>query len=205
MKNIREFKERREFDSYMLDNIKKYIGSGGEGDVYLNASGEVLKCMKLSSEPRYYSSSQDIIMEDDMPLESFMFPKELFILNDQIIGYKSNYFQGNIIKNNSDSFIDPDTLIKARNRMIKDIEVLTSKGYYLFELPRNLLFNNERLCAIDTLDYRRIENVSLEINTDILDYALALELGDYDESTSIDPHDNFDVVIQKIKTKNKES
>ncbi len=67
------------------------------------------------------------------------------------------------------------------------------------ELGRNVLFNNKKLCAIDTLDYQKTRNVTLEANKGALDYALALELKDMEDGSYIEPDDAFDIVLQKLR------
>lgn len=202
MKNIKTFNTTEEFERFFSNIRKKFIASGGEGEVYLTSNNEVIKYMKESFDPKFLSESKDIIMADDIKLDSFIFPKELYVIDDQIVGYKEDYFKGNIIKFNGGNIknINVDALERARFRMIKDIEILTFQGYYLLELPRNILFDNKKLCAIDTLDYRKTKHVSLEANISALDYALASELKDV-KNSFIDSNDSFEIVLQKLRTK----
>lgn len=208
MKNIKEFKSGTDLDLYINSKKKKFIQSGTEGEVYTTKDNNIIKYMKESYRPKYLSESKDIIMSSDLQLDSFIFPDELFVIGDQIVGYTSNYFEGNILKfPNSrvdhEEELNLDALIEARFKMIEDIKELTELGYYLVELPHNILFNNEKLCAIDTLDYRK-SNMSdlLQKNIHNLDYALAFELCDHTEDNSISLGDSFDTVIQKIKRRN---
>ena len=68
--------------------------------------------------------------------------------------------------------VDIDSLVKARKRFIEDAKVMADNKYYLFELLNNLVFDNKRLVAIDTLDYKKDNNVTLKDNISSLDYAL---------------------------------
>lgn len=208
MKSIKEFKSSNDFDLYMKNNKRKFIESGTEGEVYLTDNDYVIKYMKDSYDPKYLSESKDIIMSSDLQLDSFIFPDELFVIGDQVVGYKAKHFKGNILKFPNSSVekeedLNLDRLIESRDKMLEDIKVLTDMGYYLFELPRNILFNNKKLCAIDTLDYRKdTSDELLKKNLKLFDYALALELCDHTEDNSISLGDDFDTVIQKIKRRN---
>ena len=208
MKNIKEFKSSTDFDLYMKNNKRKFIASGTEGETYISSDGNLIKYMKDSFSPKYISECPNIIMSSDLQLDSFIFPDELFMIGDQIVGYKSKLFEGNILKFpnsrvDSEEELNIEALIEARFKMMEDIKELTNMGYYLFELPRNILFNNEKLCAIDTLDYRKDSSDELlKKNLKLLDYALTLELCDHTEDNSIALGDSFDTVIQKIKRRN---
>ena len=203
MKKVKEFDSYLDFEFFFGDIKKKFIGSGGEGEVYETDNNEIVKYMKDSYEPKYLSESKDIIMADDIELDSFIFPKELYVVNDQIVGYREDYFKGNVIHFNGGNIkdINIDALERARFRMIKDIEVITFKGYKLEELGRNILFNNKKLCAIDTLDYVKTRNASLEGNVRALDRALALELKSVGGGEFIEQDDSFTMVLRKLRSK----
>ena len=103
MKNIKEFKSGTELESYINSKKKKFIQSGTEGEVYTTKDNNIIKYMKESYRPKYLSESKDIIMSSDLQLDSFIFPDELFVIGDQIVGYTSNYFEGNISNSRVDS------------------------------------------------------------------------------------------------------
>lgn len=205
MKNIKEFKSGTDLDLYINSKKKKFIQSGTEGEVYTTKDNNIIKYMKESYRPKYLSESKDIIMSSDIKLDSFIFPDELFVIDDQIVGYISDYFEGNILrfpnsKVEKEEELNLEALIEARYKMIEDIKELTDMGYYLFDLPMNILFDNKKLCAIDTLDYRKdLSSDLLKKNLKFLDYALAFELCNHTEDNNISLGDDFDTVIQKIK------
>ena len=203
MKNIKEFKSIEEFNKYANKVRKIYMNTIGEGPIYITKDNEVLKDVSNIPYPMYLSKKQDIIMDSDYNLDSFMFPTELYIYKDMIIGYTSKYFRGDIFEEFFGD-INIDALIRAREKMIEDIKVLTNDGYYLYDLAFNTLFNNKKLCAIDTLDYYRKENVTLKENLDILDYGLVSRLRDHGLCRkNIKDGEEFEKVITKIKKKSR--
>ena len=174
MKNIREFKTEKEVMMFIKENVIKKIASGYEGTAYLTKEGNVIKSMLYSDIPKKYND--DIIMSDDIKLDSFIFPNELFILNDIVVGYSEDYFKNNIFTFKGMDYIDIDKLSLARNKMIEDTKVLTDNGYYLYDIPGNILFDNNRLVAIDTLDYKKDNTITLNKNIEIIDYAILMLL-----------------------------
>ena len=200
MKNIKEFKTIQAFDKYIEDNKVKVIGSGIEGEVYLTKSNEALKDMQDTLDQKHYTNNSDIIMKTDLELASFLFPKELYLISSRILGYKCDYYKGNIIRNRDGKIedIDIDALLEARERFIEDLRILTKEGYQLYDVAGNLLFDNKTLVAIDTLDYKR-RRTNLDKNIKALDNGLARELKLHDPSTNIGIFDTFQETIQKIK------
>lgn len=192
-----EFKNTKEFNTYINDDKSSILGSGVEGTVYLTKSNETIK--DIQDNPKIIDYT-DIIMSTDLDLSSFLFPKELFIIGDKIVGYKTNYFPNNIIKKRNGKIedIDIDALLEAREKFIKDLKVLTEAGYYLYDTAGNILFDNKSLVAIDTLNYKK-KTVPLRRNINFLDTALVCELGKHDESTNIFALDDFNTAIEKIK------
>lgn len=203
MKNIREFKLLEEFNEYVNSNIKYSIGNSSEGSVYLTKNDNVLKDISNIYYPMYLEKNKDVIMSDDLKLDSFIFPDELYVFEDKIIGYIAEYFKCDIFENFI-SDIDVDALVSARKKFIEDMKVLTDKGYFLFDMGFNTLFDNHKLCAIDTLDYYKKDGVTLEENLNMLDYALITRLRDHNvcnRNTNSDA--DFDTVIAKIKKKSR--
>lgn len=199
MKNIREFKTSEEFDKYILENTISEKDSGSEGEIYLTKNKEIIKSMIDSYSYKTTDNIKDIIMADELKLDSFIFPKELYVLDDQIVGYREDYFPGDVF-NDMYSFDEPnlDKLIEARKKFIEDAKAITDYGYLLFELPRNILFDNNRLVAIDTLDYQKKNNVSLRENLDTVDYSILLALDNLYMDSGVDVDGSFEQEIKKV-------
>jgi hypothetical protein len=192
-----EFKNTNEFNTYINDNKSSILGHGVEGTVYLTKSNETIKDIQENPKIIDYTN---VIMSTDLDLSSFLFPTELFLIGNKIVGYKSNYFPNNIIKKRNGKIedIDIDALLEAREKFIKDLKVLTESGYYLYDTAGNILFDNKSLVAIDTLNYKK-KNVPLRRNISALDNALVCELKNHDSNSGIDVFDTFSTAIQKIK------
>jgi hypothetical protein len=137
-------------------------------------------------------------MEPDVKLDSFLFPKELYVIGKDIHGYKTDYFP-NIFKM-GDGYIrdiDIDALIRAGHKMISDIEVLTKMNYILYDLPYNVLFDGKVLKAIDTLGYYKEPNETLHKNTILLRDALIYALTMHDGWISDKEEKHFKRVLTK--------
>lgn len=202
MNKVVKFDNKKQYLEFVKSQITKKLGEGTEGRVYLTNNNDAIKVMLSSFDPKFYDNCPNIIMEKDMKLDSFIFPQEIYTLNGLIAGYKQRAFLGNIFDDLSlIDKLDVEQLIKARKKIIEDMKVLTDYGYRLYNMPRNILFNNDKLVAIDTLDYEKKLGVTLKENIKILDYSLLIEMADV--FPNIIGVETFDEVIDKIYTYNK--
>lgn len=173
---IKYFNNNAEVKAYIKNLAVKNVGKGTEGQVWLTRDNDTIKYAVKEFRQTY---KPEMLTEDDMPLESFMFPTEIFVENGFVAGYRAKYFKGDIFNRmdtKTGSIINLEKLAKAREKMIKDIEVLTKAKYKIEDIENNLLFDGERLAAIDTLDYPRISNIELYENIELLDYAIMTRL-----------------------------
>ena len=198
MDNIKEFGNYKQFLKYINKEKGAFINEGSEGEIYHSKDGQIIKIMQDLLGNGYKEYNKDMLLESNLKLDSYIFPNEMYLLDGKILGYKEKYFNGDLFNIYPKKDINIDNLIKAREKFIEDTKILTDFGYKLFELPRNIMFNNKRLVAIDTLDYIKKE-ITLKENIEILDYALLTELHDiYKELDNSKP---FDEEIEKIYTK----
>lgn len=184
MSNLKLFTSTMEVNSYFEKMHLMQIGNGVEGEAYLDDNNSVYKRIK----PNYYVTYEPSIITTSMfNLESFIFPDELFVLNRDIVGYKTRFFKGDVlcdINRKETATIDLNKLLLARKKMIKDLKVLTKAGYALDDTYGNVLFNGEQLAAIDTLSYYQDSSVTLMDNIAKIDKALDFKLYKIDPTTA---------------------
>ena len=199
MKNIKVFNSIEDFNEYLNNNSKFILNNFGCSNIHMTKDNEILKDMSNFNYPLKLLNENDIIMDGDYDLESFIFPNELYIFEDNILGYKSKYFNNDIMEDNL-RYINIEALLKARKRIIKDIKVLSNEGYYLWGLALNTLFDNEKLCAISTVNYCKALSVKLKHNIDMLDTGLIMRLKDHNMiSENADDYDLHKAISKVIK------
>lgn len=203
MQKIINFKTTDEFRKYVDLVSLKEIGSGSEGYAYLTKDKKVIKSY-LDGYDNVERDYKKIITSDDFKLNSFIFPDKLYLVDDKIVGYISKYFSNDIFNNDYiDKKINLNKIAYAREKMLDDIATLNYNKIYLFELCFNLLFDGKKMVAIDTLDYYKDLNISLDKliieNTKTLDYAITTVLSCILDIKEISTEISFDEYRKELK------
>ena len=191
MERYKYFKNGNEYEDYLSDACVKKIGSGREGIAYLTKDNDVVKriigdCFLDDCDNKdIYKKDRKIIMAQDYDVNTYLFPKQLLMIDDLIVGYVTDYFPNNIIKcrspyNGDIKDIDADRLLAAYYEMVEDTKKISEDNVLVYDLTCNLLFNNEKLAAIDTLNYYVSDKSTLKENLETLSYALLCELHYHD-------------------------
>ena len=194
MGKIIEYKSIEDYQEYVKSVYKSFIGIGSEGEIYQTKDDDAIKLyfnLKKIYEPGKY------IMADDIKLDSFIFPKKLYICNGMVCGIRMDYFKNNLFKYDNIDDINLDNLIIAREKFIEDIKVISKEGYHLDDLPSNILYDNKVIKAIDTLNYEKSEDPEFD-NIHLADiailWALRFSSGEY-----LDLKDGVNKNIEKLK------
>ena len=149
------------FQNYIRKIAKAEVGKGTEGKIWLTRDNDTVKY----TIPRFRKPySTYMITEEDMKLESFLFPTELFIVDDTVAGYRAPYFKGDIFNRMDEKagkVINLENLANARETMIRDVEALTKAKYKIEDIENNLMFDGKKLKAIDTLEYHKVKNIEV--------------------------------------------
>lgn len=199
-------------DILKMNSIKKRIGTGTEGDAYLTADNKVLK-IHNGYEPTIIKDEdkEKIIMAQDYKVQSFLFPEKIFIYNGVVYGYLTPYMK-NIIKYDLDSSsdipflgfnsiksINLDNLLAAREKMIEDTRIISKDNIIIYDLCFNLLFDGQKLGAIDTLRYYKDSEPTFDANVKRIDYSILNELHFHDLSFEPDLDDSLENNFKRIR------
>jgi len=205
MNNVRNFKNIKEFKDYIRPFLKIVLGDGAEGTAYLTKDKEVIKIIYNNSfRPQY---NPDILTTEIVALDSFLLPEEIYTYKGYVLGYKTKYLENDIFNNKRMIYpvmMNLEKLLVDREKMLKDVEIISSYDYHIVDLPYNLLYNRKKLAACDTLAYEKMEN-SLNENIASFDYALYTKLKEVYPNIDyvIDEDDNSEVAIKKLIKENK--
>lgn len=198
---IKYFDNNDDIKEYIKNLAIKNVGKGTEGQVWLTKENDTIKYVLKAFRQTYKPS---MLTEDDIKLESFIFPTEIFVENGFVAGYRARYFKDDIFNKmdtKTGSVINLEKLAIAREKMIKDIEVLTKAKYKIEDIENNLLFDGKRLIAIDTLDYPKINNIELYENIELLDYAIITRLVLIDSRVKRLQDSSFDEIVDYLADK----
>lgn len=200
---IMNFNSYRDLHRYINPNFLEYVGEGSEGFCYRYGDSFVYKEIDYSVCDKDYHIDE-IIVADDCPNPSFIFPRMLFTVKNKLAGYICDYvpidlFNLNVLRNGGISDINFDSLINAFCVFRNDLVELSNNGIKISNLPFNLLFDGEHLFAIDTCHYKRKSVNFLAKNLEELDEAIKVIFRfnvDVDLSSIDDTLDAEDYLVQ---------
>lgn len=176
MKNIKNFNGNYEFLEYMGDSLNLDVCKAIEGKAFLIKDRCYFKYLHREDRIEY---NKNIIMSTDFDFKTFLFPTEIFLVGNYIAGYKTEFFPNDIFNKmdvKEGITFDLRKLYKARKKMISDIKKLSFNNYKITNIKDNLMFDGEKLVAINTLGYHKIDNVRYVENLVALDSAINYRL-----------------------------
>lgn len=141
---------------------KKYVielGSGSQGICYLNKLNKKVykifhQFFDFNFEDFSISYGKDEIMRfKDVANSSFVFPKDVIWVKDEVIGYVTDYVEGKSLFEFNPLFVHLDDFCDSLKLVGKDIECISNFGVMSFDVMYNILYGKGGIKVIDTLDY----------------------------------------------------
>ena len=158
------------------------------------------------------------ICKSDLPLDSFLFPEEIYTYNNKIFAYKTPYIPNNQFEIKTfRNWVIPDIkkVKKALIPFVKDVYVLSRNNINAIDLVwHNTLFDGERIYIVDTIDYQIVDEdpeednykslkniiICLMLNAELAHNQYNVKLSDED----LKEYKNLPLYIKEIYKKTKE-
>ena len=173
MRDIVELNDE-EYDSFMkLPSELPILGEGAEGTCVLGVDGYAYKIYDGITDYEY--DIDNIVMSSDYNLKSFAFPNRLYVHDGELCAYRMKLIYPNLFDVENSDLIKKRDLLKAIDRYVKDLEIISRDGILTYELPYNLMFDGKYLVGVDTPSYKKTDHDTFKENLEILEYALDSE------------------------------
>lgn len=172
---MKEFSSDNDFKAYLKEKGLKEKGCGSEGTFYYSWIDKI--GYKVFDQDNSYNPEL-IIMDDEVNIDAFIFPKELLVIKNKLKGYTSRIVKNNIFSDSNLEYFSMDSIdfgaLKEAYKVFKiETALLSSKGIAIFDLANNLVYNGKRIYAIDTCSYYRTNDKHvLRYNNSCLDDAI---------------------------------
>lgn len=164
MERYIQLESLNELDKIKIQKQLAYVDDGSEGECFLGNDGLAYKL--FFSEP-FINDHQGIeptsvIMEQDLLLECFAFPKTLYTLSNEIKCYTTRFVNFDLFKDRSEdasmvifSLIDNGKFKDAYMEFLEELKIITANNIKIFDLCNNMLYDGEKITAIDTIYYTK--------------------------------------------------
>lgn len=179
--SIVNFDNQNEFEKfYRVIGKLMHISSGSEGSCFLGTDGFVYKVFDGLDEREI--NPYTIYTVADICSDFIIFPEDIYVVNDKLVGYKTKYIKNDVFLNPRVLFEaegKENLIIKAFYEMVDEIKRLAHKKIFMYELAGNLMFDGNHFYVIDTCEYQHLPKLTEEeivaLNVDTLIYALELQ------------------------------
>ena len=141
-----------------LDNLLKNcvsLGAGSQGEVFFdNNTKQVYKIFHsyFFNEESYFNE-YDIMKFSHIVNDTFIFPLDLIIVNNSVVGYTLLLIKGKDLTKVDPFIVSLSNLYNLVNDVYKDIKLLTENNVILYDVPYNIMYENNKLSVIDTMSY----------------------------------------------------
>ncbi|MGN1378819.1 MAG: hypothetical protein ACI4XR_00235 [Bacilli bacterium] len=148
--------EIKRYELLQMLKKSKFLGTGGGGTAYYNPKiNKVIKIFHSFSEPSLYESykKEDILRFNNIQTKIFIFPIEVVVINDIVIGYICDYVKGNTLQNIDLLNLNLKKFVCFVNESLPDIKKVSDYKIALYDIAYNIMFGEDGLFIIDTDDY----------------------------------------------------
>lgn len=141
-----------------LDNLLKNcvsLGAGSQGEVFLdNNTKQVYKVFHsyFFNEESCFNE-YDIMKFSHIVNDTFIFPLDVIIVNNSVVGYTLPLIKGKDLTKIDPFMVSLSNLYNLVNDVYKDIKLLTENNVILYDVPYNIMYENNKLSVIDTIEY----------------------------------------------------
>lgn len=153
------FKNRDKLLEFLNKNYVMELGSGSQGVCYLNKRNKRVykifhQFFDFCLDDFLVNYSYDEIMRfKDIDNNSFVFPDDVIYVNDEIVGYITDYVDSKSLYEFNPLFLNLDNFSKDVGVVSEDIRRISELGVMTFDVMYNVLYGKKGIKVIDTLDY----------------------------------------------------
>lgn len=151
---VTKFKNKQEFENY----IKQLpcIGLGSQGICYLDIKNNIVYKIfhsyleeGLGNEYSY----DDIMKFSGIKNKTFIWPSNVILINDTIVGYTINYKKANNLYRQDPLMVNLNQFENGITKAQKDIKLLTNNNVAIYDIMYNILYTTANFYVIDTIEY----------------------------------------------------
>ena len=158
-------------------NNLKYISEGSQGACYQKENTVIKIFHDYIEEEKPPYTKEDILKYSQIKNKTFIWPKEVIEVKDQVVGYTMPYIKMKNLYKTNPLLIDLTKLEEAIKKSYEDIKLVTDKNITMYDVAYNILYKNGQIKIIDTIEYTSTQT-TYEKNRMTMDYEIKLFLID---------------------------
>lgn len=170
MDKIVEFSKLSDYLKFLGENKcsnRSIVGEEAEGKCFLSQNdGYVYKIITNKDSNGTPIANYDIskiITTHDIKLEQYVLPEQLYVADNELIGYKTKYIKEKSIFDETNpkeiikklQELKEKVLIEGYYKILEETDKLSKEQIEIYDLTYNLLFTGKEYYGIDTCGYER--------------------------------------------------
>ncbi len=149
------FKNSNEVDLFIKKHKNNYIGSGAEGECYLDIRTNLV--YKIFNSYFYKEDScispLDVLKFSNITNNTFIWPIDYISLDNNVIGYITIYKDAISLYKINPLKINLNNFTTTISKVYEDVKILSNNNIALNDIRYNMLYSNNNIYIIDTLNY----------------------------------------------------
>lgn len=158
------------FDSKekLMDFLKynlTFIGSGSQGECYLNVKNNTVYKIFLSyiEDSICYNKKEDILKFSNINNKTFLFANDVVMVNDDVVGYISKYVNATNLYKINPLNVNLNNFEKLVSSSLNDVDNISEKSIRLYDIPYNILLGRKLYVTdFDEFNYVDIDTQKLK-------------------------------------------
>lgn len=145
---------------YCLKQVKavECIGTGSQGICFYDKiKGDVYKIFHQFfedyGEDKVIYNEKELLRFSNIKNNTFLWPKDIIVVGDEIVGYVSDYFDGKNLYEINPLSININKFIDSISQVLLDIKKVSSMNIRTYDVMYNILYGKEGFCIIDHDEY----------------------------------------------------
>lgn len=160
------FKTIGEFYLWLQKHEMCILDSGSQGICY-KIGNKVYKIFiqfidEIQDDMIEYDSN-DILKFNDVVNGTYLFPNDVIMIGDTVVGYITNYVNAIALNKINPLCIDLDKFERDLELVYPDIRVISENGVCSYDVVYNILYGTSGFKIIDTMEYSRVPIDSMEL------------------------------------------
>lgn len=150
------FKTMKEFKLWLIQHEMFRFNGGSQGVCYKigNKVYKIFNSFIEEDDDIFISYDKcQILQFSSISNGTYIFPQDVIVVSDVVVGYTMEYVNAQSLYKINPLYVNLNVFESALKASLDDILIISKNGVLSFDVTYNMLYGNDLIKVIDTLDY----------------------------------------------------